>query len=230
MALWDECTDPRIGHMVADKTLSVWAAVDASTKHDSTALAAVTWSQQYQQVRLVDHYIFTPSTERPVDFSVNVEQTLREWSRRFNLRTVWYDPYQMAASSQRLLREGLPVKEYPQTVGNLTAMGENLFALIKNRNLLVYPDREIRTAVSSAVAVEGARGWKIAKDKQSHRIDIVVALGMAALACVKDQGEPTYDTTYAGFQNGPDDPYGTRSWQDLRTALYLQSGGTFRLW
>jgi hypothetical protein len=27
-----------------------------------------------------------------------------------------------------------------------------------------------------------------------------------------------------------DDPDGTKSWQRLRTQLYLQSGGTFRLW
>ena len=109
-------------------------------------------------------------------------------------------------------------------------MGENLFSLIKGRNLLVYPDREIRAAISRAIAIEGNRGWKIAKDRQSHRIDIVIALGMAALACVKAQNEPPYDYSYSGFGGGGDDPYGTQSWQALRTALYLQSGGTFRLW
>jgi len=224
MALWDQCTDPSIGHMVADRTLPIWAAVDASIKHDSTALAAVTWSKQYQHVRLVDHRIYTPSPDRPIDFAVDVEQTLREWHRRFNVRAIWYDPYQMASSSQRLRREGLPMQEFPQTGSNLTAMGENLFALIKGGNLLVYPDREIRTAVSRAVAIEGARGWKIAKDRQSHRIDIVIALGMAMLACVKAQGTPGYDTTYAGFQDGPDDRNGI-PWEAV---LHSLSGRTFR--
>jgi hypothetical protein len=98
-------------------------------------------------------------------------------------------------------REGVLMKEYPQSVSNLTAMGENLFQLIKGRNLLVYPDEEIRTAVSRAAAVEGPRGWKIAKDKQSHQIDIVVAIGLAALACVKGQAKPGFDPTYAGFQD-----------------------------
>jgi hypothetical protein len=100
-------------------------------------------------------------------------------------------------------------------------MGENLFQLIKGRNLLVYPDDDIRLAVSRAVAVEGSRGWKIAKDKQSHQIDIVIAMGMAALACVKGQAKPGFDPTYSGFQDV--------DWQGLRTSLYLQSGGTFRL-
>ena len=50
----------------------------------------------------------------------------------------------------------------------------------------------MRLAVWRAVAVETARGWRIAKDKQSHKIDVVVALGMAALAAVRAQSESTY--------------------------------------
>lgn len=146
MSLWDQCTDPRLGHMVADRALPIWVGVDASVSHDSTALAAVTWSKEHQHVRLVDHHIFTPAPNGQIDFSVQVEQVLRDWHSRFSLREVWYDPYQMAASSQRLVREGLPMKEYAQTVNNLTALGENLFQLIKGRNLLIYPDEAIRTA------------------------------------------------------------------------------------
>ena len=60
------------------------------------------------------------------------------------------------------------------------------------RNLAVYPDAGIRLAISRAVGIEGSRGWKISKDKQAHKIDVVVALGMAALAAVKAQGQSTY--------------------------------------
>jgi phage terminase large subunit-like protein len=222
MSLWDQCTDPRIGHMVADRVVPIWVGVDASVSHDSTALAAVTWSKEHQHVRLVDHRIFMPAPDRQIDFSVQVEQVLRDWHRRFSLREVSYDPYKMAASSQRLMRERLAMKEYPQTVSNLTAMGENLFQLIKGRNLLVYPDETIRTAVSRAIAIEGARGWKIAKDKQSHRIDIVIALGMAALACVKDQANPGYDETYAAFQDV--------DWSGIKLSWYVQTGGGTRPW
>jgi hypothetical protein len=79
------------------------------------------------------------------------------------------------------------MEEFPQTSSNLTQMGENLYNLIRGRNLTVYPDDEIRTAVLRAIAVEGNRGWKIDKVKQSHHIDIVIALGMAALATVRAQ-------------------------------------------
>ena len=42
----------------------------------------------------------------------------------------------------------------------------------------------MRLSVSRAVAVETTRGWRIAKEKTSHKIDVVVALGMAALGAV----------------------------------------------
>jgi phage terminase large subunit-like protein len=78
--------------------------------------------------------------------------------------------------------------EYPQTVPNLTAASQNLYELIKAQSITVYPDDEIRLAISRAVAVESTRGWRIAKDKQSHKIDIVVALAMAALGAVRKGG------------------------------------------
>jgi len=49
----------------------------------------------------------------------------------------------------------------------------------------LYPDADIRLAISRAIAIEGSRGWKISKEKQTHKIDVVVALGMAALAAAQ---------------------------------------------
>jgi len=91
----------------------------------------------------------------------------------------------MAATAQRLQRQGVPMQEFPQTVPNLTAASQNLYELIKSRGLSVYPDDDIRLAVQRSVAVETTRGWRIAKEKASHKIDIVVALAMAAHAAVQ---------------------------------------------
>jgi len=76
---------------------------------------------------------------------------------------------------------GLPMAEFPQTVGNLTESSTGLYELINGGNLAVYPDDEFRLAISRCVAIETSRGWRIAKEKQSHKIDVVVALAMAAL-------------------------------------------------
>ncbi len=101
------------------------------------------------------------------------------------MREVRYDPYQMQAVAQRLVSLHVPMVEFAQSSPNLTEASTNLFELVKARNLVVYPDDAIRLAVSRAVAIETPRGWRIAKEKQSHKIDVVIALGMAALGAVQ---------------------------------------------
>jgi phage terminase large subunit-like protein len=231
MALWDDgCVNPQLGRMVTDRALPCWAAVDASTKHDSTALALVSFDKTNQRVRLCDHRIIVPSPDKPIDFAVDVERTLRDWHERFLLRAVYYDPYQMAAVAQRLNELHLPMREFPQTIPNLTAMAENLFDLIKGRNLLTYADETIRTAIARSIAVEGARGWKISKERQSHKIDIVIALGMAALAAIRAQSEPVpYVRDLSRWVGDMSDEGSRRSWQMMRRNLYIGSGGAVRV-
>jgi hypothetical protein len=43
---------------------------------------------------------------------------------------------------------------------NISEATTRLYELIKQRNLRVYPNHEIRLAISRAVAVEGSRGWR----------------------------------------------------------------------
>jgi hypothetical protein len=94
-------------------------------------------------------------------------------------------------------------------IGYLTEIGSSLYELIKGRNLATYPDDEIRLAISRSVAVEGARGWKIAKEKSSHKIDVVVALAMAAHACVQDSQMQATQFPRLDFDSGvPRNPTG----------------------
>jgi len=74
------------------------------------------------------------------------------------------------------------VCEFPQTVPNTTVMGEELYALIKNKNIVSYPDNELQAHVTNATGVETARGFRIAKEKASKKIDLAVALAMACCA------------------------------------------------
>ena len=155
---------------------------------DSTAIVAVTWDKAAGKTRLVCHRIFQPSPKEPLDFEATVESTVCELCQRFAVRRVYYDPYQMAAVAQRLQAGGTPMKEFPQTVGNLIAIGSKLYELIKAGALIVYPDDAIRLAISRAIAKETARGFQLTKEESSHKIDIVVALAMAAYAAVQHQG------------------------------------------
>jgi phage terminase large subunit-like protein len=183
MAKWDACVDPTLTPVYSDKNLPVHIGVDASTKHDSTAIVAVTPLPD-KRVRVVAHRVFQPTPDQPLDFEATVEATLIDLCNRFAVRAIHFDPYQMQSTAQRLAKRGLPVQEFPQTVPNLTIASQRLWELIEARGLILYPDAAMRLAASRAIAIESPRGWRIAKEKQSHKIDVIVALGMAAHAAV----------------------------------------------
>jgi phage terminase large subunit-like protein len=185
---WDRCCSDQVRPLISDRSLPIWVGVDASTKRDSTALCATAWDPEAKKVRLVLHRIWQPSSEEPLDFEATVEATVLELNERFDVREVRFDPYQMQATAQRLQRAGVPMMEFPQTTGNLTDASSNLYETIKAQGIIAYPDDAIRLAMQRAVAVENSRGWRITKEKTSHKIDVVVALGMAALATVKESG------------------------------------------
>jgi phage terminase large subunit-like protein len=73
-----------------------------------------------KKVRLVWHRTFQPSPDDPLDFEATIEKTLLELQRRFYVREIRFDPYQMQAVAQRLTALGLPMIEFPQSVPNLT--------------------------------------------------------------------------------------------------------------
>jgi len=182
---WDACVNPELSPALVDPSLPVWVGVDASVKRDSTAIAVCGWDREQKKVRLLSHRIFQPSPNDPLDFETTVEKTLLELKRRFYVREVRYDPYQLVSVAQRLQRAGLSMVEFPQSVPNLTEASTNLYDVIKGKNLIVYPDDGLRLAISRAVALETSRGWRIAKEKASHKIDVVVALAQAALGAVR---------------------------------------------
>jgi phage terminase large subunit-like protein len=184
---FDACVDRDAKPLLADKRVVVWLGVDASVKRDSTAIVVIGWDKAMSKARLVTHRVFQPSPKEPLDFEATVERTVREFCQRFRVRRVLFDPYQMASVAQRLQASGIPMKEFPQSVSNLTAIGSNLYEMIKGGNLIVYPDAGIRLAISRAVAKETSRGFMITKEKSSHKIDVVIALAMAAYEAVQHQ-------------------------------------------
>jgi len=146
---------------------------------------ACSWDAEAKGARLVWHRIFQASPDDPRDFEATIARSLTEFQGRFDVREIRFDPYPLVAVAQHLTKAGLPMAEFPQSVPNLTEASSNLYELVKGRNLVIYPDNEIRLAVSRGAAIETSRGWRIAKENQAHKIDVVVALTQAALGAVQ---------------------------------------------
>lgn len=186
---WDACTDASVSRVPADPALSVVVGIDAATKHDCAAVIGVTWDHDLKKVRVVNHGVWYPEPDGPgIDLEATIEATVLDWRRRYNVSAVIYDPTQMATIAKHLRDAGLHIVEYPQTPERLTAIGDAMWELLDGRNLVTYHDDILRQHALNAVAVATPRGWRIAKEKASQKIDLFVALAMAAYQALEDSG------------------------------------------
>jgi hypothetical protein len=174
MQKWDRCVDPSVQMVAQDNRLPIYVAIDASVKHDATAIVATHWDRRAQQVRLVFHRTFQPSPDAPLDFEATIERTVLDLQYRFLVRQCLFDPWQMQSTAQRLRARGIHIEELPQSSPRLTEVSQNLCELIEGQGIVLYPDEQMRMAASCAVAVETPRGWRIGKQQQTHKVDLVV--------------------------------------------------------
>ncbi len=106
----------------------MWVGVDASVKKDRSAV--VTVYKEGGKIRLGPKRFWQPSADEPMDLEETMEKYLLELHKGFTLLSVKYDPFQFHRSAMTLTKKGLPMAEYPQTVPNLTEIGQNLFDLV----------------------------------------------------------------------------------------------------
>jgi len=206
-AMWDGCVDPEHRPLLPTKDCALFAGVDAGIKHDCAAVVAVTWVGD--RLAVACHRIWKPSPADPLDLEATIETFLRELYQRYRLRRVLYDPYQLHRSATALRASGLPMEEFPQTPGNCMAMGNGLFEVLTGRNLTIYPAEDLRTQALGTVAVEGLRGWRVAKERASKKIDAIVALSMAIVAALEDgRSEPPPLPVPGAVENVVRDPEG----------------------
>lgn len=180
---WDACVDPEAAPLTPFDDAPLSVGVDVATKQDCAAVVAVT--RERDRVRLAAHRIWTPPKGGALDLEETVEAYLLDLHKRHRLSRVHYDPFQMARSAATLSKAGLPMRELPQTSANLTAASQGLYELIRGRRIALYPDDELRRHALNAVAIESPRGWRLAKEKSSRKIDGCVALSFAATDALK---------------------------------------------
>jgi phage terminase large subunit-like protein len=189
MQKWDDCTDPRHSPPLPSKAISLFVGCDASTKRDRSAVVSV-YRDEIGKLKLGPKRFWQPSKSQWMDLENTMEAFLLELHRGYNLASVAYDPYQFHRSSMTLQKKGLPMVEFPQTTGNLTEMGQNLYDLVEYQNLVLYPCKDLRLEASVAIAKESSRGLRICKEKSSQKIDQIVSLAMSCLGAVKAKSTP----------------------------------------
>ena len=185
--LWDPCVDPQSRPLLPGNTDFLFVGVDAATKHDTAAVVAVTWEGK-DKLAVAVHRIWKPTPAQPLDLEATLEAYLEYLQGNYHVVQVLADPWQLHRTITTLQARGLKIREFPQTVGNTTLMGQTLFDLLNGRNLKLYRSDELRAQALSTVAIESIRGWRIAKEKTTRKIDAIVAMAMACVAAL--EGKP----------------------------------------
>jgi len=186
--MWDACVDDNLRPILPGFKGTLSVGIDIGVKHDSSCVVGV--YREADRIILACHKVWIPSKDNPIDIEETVEVYLRELHKNYNVDSFTYDPYQFHRSGISLAREGLPMVEFPQTTDRLVLAGENLYSLIKGRNLSAYKDQEVRNHILKAIAKETPRGFRLVKSKQSDRIDLAIALAMSAVKAVGIEEEP----------------------------------------
>jgi len=178
--LWDGCVDPAHYRAPPNRRLPVVLGIDAAVKRDCSAVVALTQAGDGRWP-LVKHRIWTPTPLQPVNLDL-IEQFVFAMFAQYDVLLVLADPFQMQSSIGRLAAAGVPIVEYTQTPGNLTMMATALSDALKDRQLQLYADAELRQHALNTVCVETRQGLRIAREKTSRKIDAIIALSMALVA------------------------------------------------
>src|SRR5262249_30192245 len=198
---WLACVDPSRVPLLSGGVL--YLGVDVGIKSDNAAVVSVQWDKPGQKIVVANHRVWRPTREQPVNLQ-DIEDYILELRKRHRIVRVFIDPYQAYAMIQSLQKKmGVTiVQEFPQTVPNTTVMGEELYSLIKNKNIVSYPDSELQAHITNATGVETARGFRIAKEKSSKKIDLAVALAMACCAALQAGKPVTTSALPVGIGHG----------------------------
>ena len=123
------------------------------------------------------HLSFTPGSVIDFDF---IERDLFEDRGKFEIKEVGFDPFQAMQLSTRMLAEGLPMVEIPQTVRQMSEPMKELAALIEQGRLLHDGAPVLGWMMSNTMArVDAKENVYPRKARPESKIDGAVALIMA---------------------------------------------------
>ena len=174
-------TGCRTGQGVPDGA-EVVIALDGSFSDDTTALLVGTVSTDTAFRRDAGVGAARPDDAEYRVPVAEVEQTIRDACRRWQVVEIIADPFRWTRTLQALEAERLPVVEFPHSPSRLTAATTDLYSAAVNGRMTHSGDAELAAHVAAAVIVEDARGMRLAKASRSRtaaKIDLAACLVMA---------------------------------------------------
>ena len=180
---WDGCADPALTPLPPSKDAPLFVGVDLAVKGDDAAVVALGGDGPHR-ARVAWHRVWHTSKAAPLNLEA-VANYLRAQAQAYRLAGVYFDPSQAQLLAAQLRRDGLPMLEVPQTLGELGPRGTALFEAIRDGRLRAYPSDELRQAAMNASAKEVSTGLHLVNTSGRRKIDAIVALSFALPAALE---------------------------------------------
>ena len=181
---WAACFDPAVVRWKDGDGRALVLGADASTSRDLTALAGVVWNPDAGRTEVVYSRTWYPETgayrqgKPTIDLSATIGDEVLRLHDLGAVDLVTADPYQLHTCILAWEKAGIKVIEMPQT-GTRVEADQSLYDAILGKTLAHCGDPVLTEHIQNAVAVETPRGFRLAKEKTTKKIDAAVALSMA---------------------------------------------------
>ena len=182
---WDACYSPDIRPIHPKDNRPMVLGADASTSHDLTALVGCHFNDETNIVEVLSARVWKPVKlagirfgKPTVDLDETIGQAVIDLYNQGLVAAVVCDPFQLHTLILKWQKAGIRVIELAQNAGRVEA-DQSLYTAIMGRSIAHYNDPVLNEHVKNAVAVETPRGYRLAKEKASLKIDAAVALSMA---------------------------------------------------
>jgi len=191
---WAACYSNEVKPVRLGETRRMVLGADASTSRDLTALVGTIWNEETQTTDVVYSRVWKPMAiagirlGRPtVDLSETIGAEILRLHEAGCVDACYYDPYQLHSIAVDLAKAGVPMQELPQTAAR-TEADQALYDAVIGKLVRHYDDPILNDHVENAIAIETPRGFRLAKEKTSKKIDAAVALSMSHYGALANKG------------------------------------------
>jgi len=168
--------------------------VDVGIKRDTSAVVGIYSHQDLEEglkVGVAFHRIWVPARGSPVD-PASVEAYIREMYDKFSVVSIVSDPTHFYQNIMAMDRDGLPIREFRQTTGNMVSASTALYEVLRMKRMEAYPDEELREHIRFAAAKVQGSGFRIVKKEGSAKPnDGAIAMAMAVYDAIERGGVDT---------------------------------------
>ncbi len=181
---WDGLESKELRPLLPGDDTRLVLGIDAATTNDNAAMVGTCWNAELKTVDVRHVRVWKPERgflrlgKPTIDLAETIGREVTRLNEAGQIDCIVCDPYQLHSLILEWEKAGIKVIELAQNAGRIDS-DQALFTAINGGALRHYGDKALTEHVKNAVAVETPRGFRIAKEKSSRKVDACVALSMS---------------------------------------------------